>query len=237
MKSAIATESLRLLEWWSGELDRMYLGEVAHPVFVALEPTRENTASRNSRSPISFAAFIQDQTVTRYQNWEGVFDYCVYSANPVGRWCCICAAILTPSGTALSDATCTALQLANFWQDITVDQLKDRVYLPLDLLDRHGYTVDDLFAHRYDARFVAIMREAVDRARELFVTGPAARPGWWTGVSRLISISSAGAACAYSTRSSSQNYDVLSRRPKSVNWNAWGCCSALSPARLRAAAA
>ncbi len=48
----------------------------------------------------------------------------------------------------LSDATCTALQLANFWQDVTVDLLKDRVYIPLDIMERHGYTVKELFARR-----------------------------------------------------------------------------------------
>jgi phytoene/squalene synthetase len=71
----------------------------------------------------------------------------------------------------LSDATCTALQLANFWQDVTVDQLKDRVYIPLEVLERHGYTVDDLFAHRFTPAFREVMREIVARARELFVEG------------------------------------------------------------------
>ena len=71
----------------------------------------------------------------------------------------------------LSDATCTALQLANFWQDVTVDLVKDRVYIPLDVLERHGYTVEDLFARRVDAGFRDAMREAVEQARELFLEG------------------------------------------------------------------
>ena len=77
----------------------------------------------------------------------------------------------SPNGSGLSDATCTALQLANFWQDVTIDQQKDRVYLPLDLLAQHNYTVEDLFAQRFDERFRGIMQEAVDRARELFLKG------------------------------------------------------------------
>ena len=72
---------------------------------------------------------------------------------------------------ALSDATCTALQLANFWQDVIVDLEKDRVYLPLDVLEKHGYPVEGLFQRRFDAQFRAAMKEAVDVARELFLKG------------------------------------------------------------------
>ena len=70
---------------------------------------------------------------------------------------------------ALSDATCTALQLANFWQDVIVDLEKDRVYLPLDVLAKHGYPVEDLFARRFDERFRAAMKE-VDRRRARIVS-------------------------------------------------------------------
>jgi phytoene/squalene synthetase len=114
---------------------------------------------------------------------------------------------------SLSDATCTALQLANFWQDVTVDQRKDRVYLPLDLLAKHGYTVEELFAHNFDDRFRAIMREAVDRARELFVAGlPLARM-----VNRRLAVDlelfSRGGMRVLD-KIEQQGYDVLSRRPK-----------------------
>jgi phytoene/squalene synthetase len=71
----------------------------------------------------------------------------------------------------LSDATCTALQLANFWQDVTVDVLKDRVYIPLDAMARQGYTVEELFARRFTPAFRETMREIVLKARELFHEG------------------------------------------------------------------
>jgi phytoene/squalene synthetase len=61
--------------------------------------------------------------------------------------------------------------LANFWQDVTVDFEKDRVYLPLDLLARHGYTVEELGARKFNPAFQAAMREAVEMARKLFVEG------------------------------------------------------------------
>jgi phytoene/squalene synthetase len=71
----------------------------------------------------------------------------------------------------LSDTTCTALQLANFWQDVTVDLLKDRVYIPLDVMTRHGYTMDDLYARRFTPAFREVMREIVQYTRELFDRG------------------------------------------------------------------
>src|SRR4029453_2205088 len=65
----------------------------------------------------------------------------------------------------------TGLQLANFWQDVTVDLLKDRVYIPLDVIERDGYTLEELLARRFTPAFAAVMREVVERTRELFHQG------------------------------------------------------------------
>ncbi|MBV9742952.1 MAG: squalene synthase HpnC [Acidobacteriia bacterium] len=164
-------ESLRLLAWWRSELDAMYSGRAAHPVFVALRGTVERYAI--PREPFSnlIDAFVQDQTVTRYRNWDQLFGYCRNSANPVGRLILYLCGYSDAARQRLSDATCTALQLANFWQDIIVDLEKDRVYLPLDVIGRNGYSVEELFARRYSSAFCAIMREAVAKARELFLEG------------------------------------------------------------------
>ena len=164
-------ESLRLLEWWGRELDRMCEGEASHPVFVALAGTAQKYAIPKQPFADLIRAFVQDQTVTRYADWNGVLDYCVYSANPVGRLILYLCGYADAERQQLSDATCTALQLANFWQDVTVDLKKDRIYLPLDLLALHGYTEADLFAHKFDPRFREVMREAVAKARELFLRG------------------------------------------------------------------
>jgi squalene synthase HpnC len=164
-------ESLRLLAWWRGELDAMYQGRVTHPVFVALGPTVERYAIPREPFADLVSAFIQDQTVTRYGNWEELFGYCRNSANPVGRLVLYLCGYSDAERQRLSDATCTALQLANFWQDVTVDLKKDRVYIPLDAMARHGYTVEELFAHRFTPAFGEVMREIVGRARELFEAG------------------------------------------------------------------
>ena len=164
-------ESLRLLAWWRTELDAMYQGRATHPVFAALLPTVQRYAIPREPFADLIDAFVQDQTVSRYRNWDELFGYCRNSANPVGRLMLYLCGYSDQRRQCLSDATCTALQLANFWQDITVDQLKDRVYIPLDVMERHGCTVDDLFAHRFTPAFREVMREIVEKARDLFAEG------------------------------------------------------------------
>jgi squalene synthase HpnC len=164
-------ESLRLLAWWRAELNAMYAGRASHPVFVALMPTIQKHGI--PREPFSdlVQAFVQDQTVTRYRTWDELLEYCRYSANPVGRLVLYLGGYSDQERQRLSDATCTALQLANHWQDVTVDLLKNRVYIPLDIMTRHGYTVDDLYARRFTPACRDVMREIVDRARDLFERG------------------------------------------------------------------
>jgi squalene synthase HpnC len=164
-------ESLRLLEWWREELHRMYAGDAQHPVFVALRQTVQKHAIPRQPFEDLITAFIHDQHVARYQTWHDVFAYCQNSANPVGRILLYLNGYADAERQALSDFTCTALQLANFWQDVTVDLLKDRVYMPLDVLGKHGYSVEDLFQQKFNPSFAAAMREMVEVARELFVKG------------------------------------------------------------------
>lgn len=164
-------ESLRLLAWWRAELRSMYRGQASHPVFVALR----GTAARHD-IPIEpfdrlIQAFEQDQTVARYQTFEDVFGYCVNSANPVGHLVLYLCGYRDRERQQLSDCTCTALQLANFWQDVTVDLEKNRIYLPLALFNKYGYTEEDLLAYRFDHRFRNIMRDAVAVAEDLFCKG------------------------------------------------------------------
>jgi squalene synthase HpnC len=164
-------ESLRLLAWWRGELEAMYAGKASHPVFVALAKTAERHNLPIEPFDDLIKAFEQDQVVRRYEDWEGVVGYCRYSANPVGRLVLYLCGYRDEERQRLSDATCTALQLANFWQDVSVDLEKDRVYMPLSVLRKHGYPVEDLFAARETPAYQAAMREMVDYARELFVEG------------------------------------------------------------------
>ena len=164
-------ESLRLLGWWRTQLHAMCAGEAQHPVFVALAGTAREFSLPVQPFDDLIRAFEQDQTVTRYRNFEELFQYCRYSANPVGRLVLGLCGYHDAERQTLSDATCTALQLANFWQDVTVDLEKDRVYLPLDLLEAHGYPLEALFARQFDQRFRGVMQEAVTVTRQLFLRG------------------------------------------------------------------
>jgi squalene synthase HpnC len=165
-------ESLRLLAWWRGELRALYEGRaLSHPVYVALRDTIERHALPAEPFAELIQAFEQDQVVTRYGTWEDVLGYCRYSANPVGRLVLYLCGYRDAERQRLSDATCTALQLANHWQDVSVDVAKDRVYIPLEVLRRHGASVEDVLAARNTDAFRAAMRELVDRTRPLFVEG------------------------------------------------------------------
>ncbi|MCC7236744.1 MAG: squalene synthase HpnC [Bryobacterales bacterium] len=166
-----AQESLRLLSWWRELTGGVYEGRAEHPVFVALA----DTIGRHSlpREPFLdlITAFEHDQRVARYANWDEVFAYCRHSANPVGRLVLYLCGYRDAERQRLSDATCTALQLANFWQDVSVDWKKNRVYLPQDLLARHGASDADIAAGRATPGFRTALREAVDVARGMFHEG------------------------------------------------------------------
>ena len=142
-----------------------------HPVFIALRET-----VRAKHTPLRLyldllRAFRQDQKVQRYATWDDVLGYCVYSANPVGRLVLHLCDYRDEERQRLSDFTCTALQLANFWQDVSRDLEKGRIYIPLEELAKHGLTEADIVARRFDARYVALMKSLIARTRELFDAG------------------------------------------------------------------
>jgi squalene synthase HpnC len=205
-------ESLRLLAWWRGELQSMFAGQARHPVFVALQGTIRVYSLPIEPFDDLIKAFEQDQTVTRYQTFDELFHYCRYSANPVGRLVLGLCGYRDADRRALSDATCTALQLANFWQDVTVDLAKDRVYLPLDLFAAHGYPIEALFARRFDDRFRAAMREAVEVARGLFLKGMPLADAVDRRLAIDLELFSRGGLRVLD-KIERQDYDVLTSRP------------------------
>ena len=165
------SRALELLAWWEDELRLCCAGKPQHPVFVALAGT-----IRQFDIPIEpfadlLTAFRQDQVVQRYATWDDVLGYCKYSANPVGRLVLYLCGYRDADRQQLSDATCTALQLANFWQDVSRDLEKGRIYIPLDALRKHGLGFEDVEARRFDQRHVSLMRELIARTRQLFAVG------------------------------------------------------------------
>jgi squalene synthase HpnC len=163
--------SLDLLDQWQGELDACYDGSPKHPVFVALaETVREFDIPKHEFSDL-LTAFRRDQTITRFESFEDVLHYCHYSANPVGHLVLYLCGYRDAERQQLSDFTCTALQLANFWQDVSVDYGKDRVYLPLEDLRRFGVSEDDIANKQNTPAFLAMMQFEVERARDWFHRG------------------------------------------------------------------
>jgi squalene synthase HpnC len=167
--------ALALLDLWGRELDACYEGHARHPVFVALAETIRSCSIPKEPFADLLVAFRQDQTVTRYATMDDVLGYCRYSANPVGRLVLYACGEVPPDkieeNFRLSDATCSALQLANFWQDVRVDFLKDRVYIPQDDMQRFGVTDDTIASGIATPEFRALLRQEVDFARALFEQG------------------------------------------------------------------
>ena len=163
--------SLELLEWWDGELQACYGNSTRHPVFIALRETIDRFEIPITPFRDLLTAFRQDQVVTRYRTYADLLEYCRYSANPVGHLVLYLCGYRDRERQGLADATCTALQLANFWQDVRVDLEKGRIYLPLEDMDRYHYTEADLEAGVVNERFRRLMTYQVDRTRALFEEG------------------------------------------------------------------
>ncbi|HEX7284831.1 MAG TPA: squalene synthase HpnC [Candidatus Angelobacter sp.] len=164
-------QSLELLDQWEGELNACYTGTPRHPVFVALGETIKQFGIPKHEFSDLLIAFRQDQTVTRFETFQDVLGYCHYSANPVGHLVLYLCGYSDADRQQLSDFTCTALQLANFWQDVAVDYGKGRIYLPLEDMRHYGVSEDDIAQRRATTQFIALMKFEVERAREWFARG------------------------------------------------------------------
>ena len=163
--------SLRLLDQWETELVASYTGIPRHPVFVALTETVRRFEIPQQEFADLLTAFREDQTTTRYPTFADVVGYCKYSANPVGHLVLYLCGYRDTERQALSDRTCTALQLANFWQDVSVDYAKGRIYLPLEDLQRFAVSEQDIAAQRNTPAFREMMKFEVERARDWFKAG------------------------------------------------------------------
>src|ERR1700730_4215948 len=163
--------ALQLLDWWEHELNACYDGRPAHPVFIALRETIVAKDIPEQEFADLLKAFRQDQKIKRYPNWSTLLHYCEYSANPVGRLVLYLCGYRDEHRQRLSDAICTALQLANFWQDVSRDMEKGRIYIPLDDAAAHRITEKDILDRNFDERYVALMKSLIARTRILFAEG------------------------------------------------------------------
>jgi squalene synthase HpnC len=211
-------KSLRLLADFRDQTLECFADRAKTPVFVALA----QTIARHQLPPQPFLdlidAFEQDQRITRYETYDQLLDYCRRSANPVGRIVLYLCGYRDQRRQELSDLTCTALQLANFWQDVRRDVLeRDRIYIPRQSMDCFGVSEGQILRGQCDDRFRALIRFEVDRTADLFDRGAALLPLLRPSVRMQVSLFGKGGRAVLSAIRR-QNYDTLSRRPRLSKW-------------------
>jgi squalene synthase HpnC len=209
-----ASTALRLLEAWDCMLDECYDApeRSRHPVFVALRETI--VACDLPRGPFHdlLRAFCQDQIKTTYQTWDEAVDYSRYSANPVGRLVLMICGYRDEERALLSDKICTALQLANFWQDAVGDSEIPRRYIPTEYMDRFGVAEGQIEGRVFTPEFGAMTRALVDRTRDMLRQG-AALPRMVDSELRVTLELFGRGGEAILDGIAAQDYDVLRGRP------------------------
>lgn len=214
-------DRLALLDEWEREFRACLEGRREQPLFVALG----GTIDRYSIPAEPFLRLIEanrmDQRTTRFESYADLLEYCEHSATPVGRMVLAVLGYRDEARGRLADATCIGLQLANFWQDVSVDLQKGRVYIPQEDLRRFGYTERELRTGAVNDEFRALMRFEVERARELFRRGRALEELVDRRARLDVRLFRLGGEAVLDAIEAA-NYDVLSRRPRVPKWKkAW----------------
>lgn len=173
-----AERSLALLKWWRGELADCYEEHPRHPVLIALRETVQQFEIPAQPFEDLISAFEQDQTVSRYETFDQLLDYCRRSADPVGKLVLYLMRQANETNFRESDSICTGLQLANFWQDVARDFEIGRVYLPAEDCQGFGYTDEMLAQKTSTPEFRELLKFEVERARDYLNAG-------WPLVDRL----------------------------------------------------
>lgn len=204
--------SRELLAWWRGELRAMYQGQARHPVYLALGETVREFSIPIEPFEALISAFEQDQELTDYPTFDQLLDYCTRSANPVGHLVLYLGRVFNAENARLSDLTCTALQLANMWQDVARDLAIGRIYLPGEDRDRFGVTETDLRALRFTPQFRNLMEFEVQRVRSMFHQGWPLVPRMPRPLAVDVDLFTRG-GLAILDRIERQGYDVLTSRP------------------------
>jgi squalene synthase HpnC len=163
---------LRLLDELAADIDRIYSGkEPQSPVIQAMAETVRDCDVPAKPLLDLIQANRQDQLVARYQTYAELEQYCELSANPVGQIVLYIFGVATPRRIELSDSICTALQLAEHWQDVAEDLARGRIYLPGEDLERFGVNEDDLAAASASRNIRQLMTFETNRAERLLDSG------------------------------------------------------------------
>lgn len=208
-----AGDRLELLSEWERQLGLCYDGSPAHPFFVALQDTIRRFDIPREPFDRLIEANRRDQHLLKHPDYAELLDYCDRSANPVGHLALYIFGYRDPALRALADSTCTALQLANFWQDVYRDFEMGRVYLPADEMDRFGVTEEMIEQRSATPEFRRLMRFQVDRTRELFIKGYELVQSV-DGAARIDIALFTGGGLTVLRAIEKLDYDVLAKRPQ-----------------------
>ena len=210
----VTTLRLALLDELAADVTRIYDGGTpSSPVMQAMAETVRDCGVPAKPLRDLIQANRQDQEVTRYPTFPDLEQYCELSANPVGQVVLYIFGAATPERLALSDRICTALQLAEHWQDVAEDLALGRIYLPAEDLERYAVTEKDLAAPTANPAVKQLMRFEVDRAERLLDEG-APLVGTLRGAARLAVAGYLAGGRAALAAIRKQQYDVLSAQSK-----------------------
>ena len=205
---------LRLLDELAADVDRIYAGGTPEsPVMRAMADTVKECGVPARPLLDLIQANRQDQQVTRYRTFAELEQYCELSANPVGQIVLYIFGVATPQRIALSDSICTALQLAEHWQDVAEDLGHGRIYLPGEDLERYGCTEADLAAPTAGPAVRQLMIFEVNRADKLLDEG-APLVGTLRGGARLAVAGYLAGGRAALAAIRAQGHDVLTGTPR-----------------------
>ena len=206
------SRKLSRLDQWESKLKSCYAGTPRHPVFVSLQRTIAEFDLPIDPFVKLIEANRMDQNVHRYSTYEQLLDYCDHSANPVGRLFLGIFGYRDAELDQLADATCTALQLTNFWQDVRRDYLKDRIYIPREDWIRFGCTENDFGPGAPSQNYRQMMRFQESRTMDLYERGSSLVEKLDGRVTLDVALFSKGGIAVLETIKR-QHYDVFTKRP------------------------
>jgi squalene synthase HpnC len=210
---AAAGDRLRLLDEAEAELDRVFAGRAAAPIFTALEPFIRDCSPPRDPFVRLIEANRRDQLHPEIATYLELLDYCDLSANPVGELVLYAFGAASPERIALSDSICTGLQLVEHWQDVAEDARNGRIYLPADDRERFGVTAADLSADHASDRLRQLLELETDRAETLLRAG-APLVSSLRGRARVAVAGYLGGGLANVAALRRVRYDVLPGAPK-----------------------
>jgi squalene synthase HpnC len=213
-----APERLARLADWRRRLERCAVDDEGHPVFVALADTVRRFDLPLDPFHRLITAFERDVTVHRHPTFDHLLDYCRHSADPVGELVLRLHRVWTPERGKWSDAICTALQLANFWQDVTVDARKDRIYAPLEDLAAAGVSEGEYLKGPATPALRGLMSRQVERTAGLFNQGRPLLSDVPAGLRKELRLVWLGGR-EILNKIQKRDYDVWSVRPALSKWD------------------